>query len=85
MLKEEDAAMEAYFAEQEAERQRGIAEAEEASWPEDDEPNDFYDELDEQCPGGCCQTVRNCVCDELTSLRRYHDTPLEFRDGPWTS
>jgi hypothetical protein len=42
-LKEENAAMEAYFAEQEDERQREIAEAEEASWPEDDEP-DFDEE-----------------------------------------
>jgi hypothetical protein len=81
MLKEEDAAMEAYFAEQEAKAQREIAEAEEASRLEDDEPD--FDDQDEECPGGCGQTEQTCTCAEFASWKRYCATPLEERDGPW--
>jgi hypothetical protein len=63
-LKEENTAMEAYYAEQEAERQREIAEAEEASWPEDDEP-EFHEETGDEC--SICGSPRpgiDCGCEE---------------------
>jgi hypothetical protein len=64
MLKEEDAAMEAYFAEQEAERQREIAEAEEARWPEDDEPELYEDTGDECSVCGSRRPGIDCGCEE---------------------
>jgi hypothetical protein len=64
MLEEKRAATEAYFAEQETERQREIAEAEEASWPEDDEP-DLDEETGDEC--SICGSRRpgiDCGCEE---------------------
>jgi hypothetical protein len=71
MLDEEQAAMEAYYAEQEAERQREIAEAEEANWPEDDEP-DFDEETGDECSVcGSRRPVIDCGCEEGDPLAGY--------------
>lgn len=39
----------------------------------------------DECPGGCGELERNCVCAELASLKQYNATPLEERAGPWTA
>lgn len=53
-----------------------------------DAPTELFEDVDDiidECPGGCGESERGCVCAELVSLAKYNATPLEDRCGPWTA